>query len=147
MEQGRKSDKEGTDTRLEEVSDVEMHVVMEQLFQESPVSISPGINSPHSSSSANLDLPLVLYKPIGEIFVKLCELSRLQHSQSPIGGQVSSGTVSGPVSQPGSNDFILIPPNQVGMARSLTRYPEFSSKGNYDVEQHWYLCGAILRAR
>ena len=26
-------------------------------------------------------------------------------------------------------------------------YPEFSGRGNDDVEQHWYLCEAIWRAR
>ena len=73
MEQGRKSDKEGTYVRLEEVSDVEMHVAMEQLFQERPTSISQGIPSPQISSSSSPDLPLVLYKPISEFFVNLHE--------------------------------------------------------------------------
>ena len=36
---------------------------------------------------------------------------------------------------------------QVHMAGSFTRYPEFSGRGNDDVEQHWYLCEAIWRAR
>ena len=36
---------------------------------------------------------------------------------------------------------------QVNMAGSFTRYPEFSGQGNDDVEQHWYLCEAIWRAR
>ena len=122
-EQGKKSDEEGTNMCPEEVSDVEMHVAMEQLFQERSVSIYQGIPSPHSSTSSSPVLPLVLYKPISEIFVKLRELSRLHHIQSPIGAQASSGIASGPVSQPGSNGFILIPPNQVSMAGSLTWYP------------------------
>ena len=33
------------------------------------------------------------------------------------------------------------------MARSFTRYPEFSGQGNDDVEQHWYLYEAIWRSR
>ena len=30
---------------------------------------------------------------------------------------------------------------------SLTQYLEFFGRGNDDVEQHWYLCEAIWRAR
>jgi len=33
------------------------------------------------------------------------------------------------------------------MAGSFTRYPEFTGRGNEDVEQNWYLCEAIWRAR
>ena len=35
----------------------------------------------------------------------------------------------------------------VGAAGSLTRYPEFHGRGYEYVEQHWYLCEAIWRAR
>ena len=64
MEKGKKSDGEGTDACPEEVSDVEMHVAMEKIFQERTTSIPQGIPSPHSSSSSSANLPLVLYKPI-----------------------------------------------------------------------------------
>ena len=40
MEKGKNSNREGTDVRPKEVSDVEMHVAMEQLFQERSASIS-----------------------------------------------------------------------------------------------------------
>ena len=33
------------------------------------------------------------------------------------------------------------------MVGSFTGYPKFSGRGNDDVEQHWYLCEAIWRAR
>jgi len=33
------------------------------------------------------------------------------------------------------------------MVGSFTRHPYFSSRGNEDVEKHWYLCEAIWRAR
>ena len=82
MEKGKKSDREGTDAHPEEVSDVEMHVAMEQLFQERPASISQGIPIPHSSSSSSPNLPLVLYKPLSEVFLKLSELSRLHSIKS-----------------------------------------------------------------
>ena len=48
MEKGKKFDREGTYARPEEVSDVEMHVAMEQLFQERSASISQGIPIPQS---------------------------------------------------------------------------------------------------
>ena len=54
---------------------------------------------------------------------------------------------SGTVTQPGPGGFILVNTSQVHMAGSFTRYPEFSGRGNDDVEQHWYLCKAIWRAR
>ena len=68
-EKGKKSDGEGKNARPEQVSDVEMHVAMEQLFQESSTSISQGIPIPHSSSSSSPNLPLVLYKPISEFLL------------------------------------------------------------------------------
>jgi len=33
------------------------------------------------------------------------------------------------------------------MVGYFTSYPEFAGRGNEDVEQHWYLCEAIWRAR
>ena len=143
MEKGKNFDREGTDAHPEEVSDVEMHVAMEQLFQERSVSISQGILSPHSSSSSSPNLPLVLYQPLGEIFVKLRELSKLHSIQSPAAIHNSSRISSGTISQPGTNGFTLVTPTQVNMVGSLTWYPEFFGKGNDDVEQHQYLCEAI----
>ena len=113
---------------------MEMHVAMEQIFQERSASISQGIPSPHSSSSSSPNLPLVLYKPITEIFVKLRELSGLHNIQPPTVTHTSSRIASGTISQPRSNDFILVTPIQVNMAGSLTQYPEFSGKGNDNVE-------------
>ena len=120
MEKGNKSDGEGADGRHEEAFDVEIHVAVEKLFQERPTSISQGIPTPHSSGSCSLNLPLVLYKPISEFFVKFHELSKLHSIQSPIVTHTSSRIASGTISQPGSNGFILVTPIQVNMTRSLT---------------------------
>lgn len=43
----------------------------------------------------------------------------------------------------GNQGFVLLKHTQINMATSFTRYPEFASRGNEDVEQHWYLCEAI----
>ena len=65
------------DALPEEMSDVELHVAMEKLFREGSAPITQGNSIPQSSSSSSPDLPLVLYQPLGEIFVKLRELSKL----------------------------------------------------------------------
>ena len=82
MEKGNNFDEEYADAHPEEMSDVELHIAMEQLLQERSVSISQGIPIPQSSSSSSPNLPLVLYQPLGEIFVKLRELSKLNSVQS-----------------------------------------------------------------
>ena len=138
-EKGKKSEEEGIDAHPEEVSDVEMHIAMEQLFQERPKSISQGIPIPQSSSSSSPNLPLVLYQPLSEFFVKLHELSKLHSIRSPAVTRTSSRIASGTVSQPRTNSFILVTPTQVNMAGSLTQYLEFSGKGNDDFEKHWYV--------
>ena len=83
MEKGKKSDGEDVDTHPEEMFDVELHVAMEQLSQESSASISQGNPIPKSSSSSSPNLPMLLYQPLGEIFVKLRELSKFHSIQSP----------------------------------------------------------------
>jgi len=91
-------------------------------------------------------LPLVLYKPPSNIFVKLKELSRLNSSRVSTAMQANSSFASG-ITQPGPLGFILVTPTQAEMAGSFTRYPEYFGQGNDDVEQHWYLCEAIWMAR
>lgn len=49
--------------------------------------------------------------------------------------------------QPRTQGFVLLAWTQFSMVGSFTRYLEFSSKWNEDIEQHWYLCEAIWRAR
>ena len=134
------------DARRKETSDVELHVAMEQLFREGPAPITPGNSIPQSSSSSGPNLPLVLYQPLGEIFVKLRELSKLNSVQSTTVIHTSS-SASNIISQLRVRGFFLVTPTQGSMAGSFSRYPEFSGKGNDDVEQHWYLCEAIWRAR
>lgn len=48
--------------------------------------------------------------------------------------------------QPENKGFVLFAHTRVTMARPFTRYPEFSARGNEDIEQHWYLYEAIWRA-
>ena len=110
MEEGRTSDRGDADARPEEVSDVELHVAMHHLFQEMPVAISPGIPTPQNLSRTSPHLPLVLYKPPSDIFVKLCELSRFQSSQLSTVTYASSSISSSTISQLGTNGFILIQP-------------------------------------
>ena len=69
------SDEGDADARPKEDSDVEWYVTMQQLFQERMTFISPGIYTPQSSNSTGPYLPLVLYKPLSDIFVKLKGLS------------------------------------------------------------------------
>lgn len=59
----------------------------------------------------------------------------------------ASSSTRNQILQPGSRGFILVPPTQAEMAGSFTQYLEFSGKGNDDVEQHWYMCEEIWRAR
>ena len=80
MEEGRTSDRGDVDARPEEVSDVELHVAMQHLFQERSETISQGIPTPKSSSSTSPHVPLVLYQPPSDIFVKLHALSRFHSS-------------------------------------------------------------------
>ena len=147
MEKGKKSDGEGTDARPEEVFDAKMHGAMEKLFQERLASISQDIPILQSSSSSSPNLPLVLYEPLGAIFVKLHELGKFHSIRSLATILTSSSIASSTISQPGTNGFILVMPNQVNMARSLTWYPKFDRRGNNDVKHHWYLYEVIWRAR
>ena len=127
--------------------------MMQRLFQEQSAFISPG--SPTSQNFHGKDpyLPLVLYKPLSNIFIKLQALSQLHSSSLSTARHVNSSITSiiafpsGTVTQPGPRGFILVNPPQVNMAGSFTRYPEFSGRGNDDVEQHWYLYEAIWRAQ
>ena len=68
---------------------------------------------------------------------------------TPVSSSLASSIAfpSGTVTQPGPGGFILVNPPQVNMAGYFTQYPEFSGRGNDDVEQHWYLCEEIWRAR
>ena len=111
-----------------------------------------GIPTSQSLNGKDPYLPLVLYKPLSDIFVKLKELNRLHssplsavtHANSSITGSIE--ITSGIITQPRPGGFILVTHPQVNMVGSFTRYPEFSGRGNDDVEQHWYLCDAIWRA-
>ena len=103
---------------------------------------NPGIPTSQSLNGRDPYLPLVLYKPLSDIFVKLQELSRL-HS-SPLSAAMHANSIitssiainSGIITQLGLGGFILVTPPQVNMAGSFTRYPKFSRRGNNDVEQH-----------
>ena len=59
IEKGKESD--GEDGCPEEMSDLELHVAMEQVFREGTTPITQGNSIPQSSSSSSPDLPLVLY--------------------------------------------------------------------------------------
>ena len=113
----------------------------------------PGYHTPPNLHGQDPCLPLVLYQPLSNIFFKFQALIRLHSSSASSATPVSSSSTSsiafprGTVAQPGPGGFILVNPPQVTMAGSFTRYPEFSGRGNDDVEQHWYLCEAIWRAR
>ena len=128
------SDEGDADACLEEDFDVEWYVAMQQLFQERMTFISPGISTPQSLNSTGPYLPLVLYKPLSDISVKLKELSRLNSSQLSTAMHVNSSISSGILTQRGPGGFILVTPPQANMAGSFTRYPEFFRWGNDDVE-------------
>ena len=133
----------------EESSDDEWHEVMQRMFQDQTTPTPPGSPTSHLLHGQDPDLPLVLYQPLSNIFIQLQTLSRSYNSSSvsvTFGNSsvTSSGIFpSGTVTQPGPGGFILVNSLQVHMAGSFTRYPEFSGRGNDDVEQHWYLCEAI----
>ena len=133
----------------EESSDDEWHSVMQQMFQDQTAPTPPGSPTSRLPHGQDLDLPLVLYQPLRNIFIQLQALSQSYSnpavSVTPSSSSVTSSSVfpSGTITQPGPGGFILVNAQPVYMAGSFTRYPEFSGRGNYDIEQHWYLCEAI----
>ena len=135
----------------EESSDDEWYDVMQQMFQDQTAPTPPGSPTSHLLHGQDPDLPLVLYQPLRNIFVQLQALSQLSSSSAapvtPSSSSVTSSNFfpSGTVTQPGPGGFILVNSLPVYMAGSFTRYPEFSGRGNDDVEQHWYLCEEIWR--
>ena len=137
----------------EESSDDEWHGVMQRMFQDQMAPTPPGSPNSHLLHGQDPDLPLVLYQPLSNIFIQLQALSRSYNSASvsvtPGNSSITSSSISpsGTITQPGPGGFILVNSPQVHMAGSFTRYPEFFGRGNDDVEQHWYLCEAIWRAR
>ena len=68
-EKGKKSNEE--DMHPEEDFDVELHAVMEKLYQERSATITQGNPIPQVSSSTSPDLPLALYHTLDNFFFKL----------------------------------------------------------------------------
>ena len=133
------TDEDDAGMQLDESSDGEWFVAMQRLFQEQTEFISPGIPASNNLHGKYPYLPLVLYQPLSNIFVKLQALSQLHsNSSSTVTHISSSGTSniafpSGIITQPGPRGFILVNPPQVNMAGSFTQYLEFSGQGNDDV--------------
>lgn len=119
-------DEDGAGMQPEESSDGEWYVVMQRLFQEWMTFISPGSLTSQNLHGKDPYLPIVLYKPLSNIFVKLQSLSRLHNSSvSHVNSNVTSSIVvpSGIVTQPGPRGFILVTPSQVNMVGSFSQYP------------------------
>ena len=108
------TDEDDAGVQLEESSDGERYVVMQRLFQERTTFISLG--SPTSTNLHGKDpyLPLVLYQPLSNIFVKLQALSQLHSSSLSTVTYISSSVTSsiaipsGIVMQLGPEGFILV---------------------------------------
>lgn len=127
---------------FEECMDDAMHFAIRRLFAQDDV--SKGINDlpPRSSSGISPNLPLVLYHNPDKFLNKLITTIRVHsvHSNykasASSSGTSNSGTNMQGSLQPGLHGFVLLSQVQSNMEASFTRYPEFSSKGNNDVEQH-----------
>ena len=74
---------------------MELHVVMEKLFQERPKTITQGNPIPQVSSSTNPNLPLVLYHPPDKFFIKLQDFSKLSSTKSTVHISTSNSDGSG----------------------------------------------------
>ena len=90
------SDEEYAGVRPKEGSNGEWYIAMQRLFQEWMTSISPGIPTSQSLNGKDPYLPLVLYKPLSDIFIKLKELSRL-HSSPLSAATHSSSSITGSI--------------------------------------------------